>query len=261
VLKTDQLKSIEQLVDRVGEFQLAEQHKLAEIIIIEKSPNQLVSYVDIESEKMLVEGLLRITPDAGFLTEEETTTIKNEEQYWIIDPVDGTTNYLFGHTKFCISIALYELGKPNYAAIYVPADNELFTADKDGAYLNGEKFKCSSRTLSESLIATGFPYYKFDEMEAYLSTLKDLMQQTKGLRRMGSAAIDLAYTAIGRFDGFFELNLSPWDVAGGAYIVQQAGGLVTDFQNEENFVFGNSILAGSHAIHTNLLKLIKSKNF
>ena len=252
---------ISSLLRTIGTFQLAEQQKVKYTDVSEKSLNQLVSYVDIESEKMLVEGLLKITPDAGFLTEEETTTIKNEEQYWIIDPVDGTTNYLFGHTKFCISIALYELGKPNYAAIYVPADNELFTADKDGAYLNGEKFKCSSRILSESLIATGFPYYKFDEMEAYLSTLKDLMQQTKGLRRMGSAAIDLAYMAIGRFDGFFELNLSPWDVAGGAYIVQQAGGHVTDFQNEENFVFGNSIIAGNRAIHANLLKLIKSKNF
>ena len=122
---------ISSLLRTIGTFQLAEQQKVKYTDVSEKSLNQLVSYVDIESEKMLVEGLLKITPDAGFLTEEETTTIKNEEQYWIIDPVDGTTNYLFGHTKFCISIALYELGKPNYAAIYVPADNELFTADKE----------------------------------------------------------------------------------------------------------------------------------
>ncbi len=255
------MNHIPTLLRTIGEFQLQEQTKVTSGQIEEKSLNQLVSYVGIESEKMLVEGLLKISPNAGFLTEEETTTIRNEEQYWIIDPVDGTTNYLFGHTKFCISIALYEHQKPVYAAIYVPADEELFTADESGAYLNGEKFQCSTRKLTDSLLATGFPYYKFDEMEAYLSLLKDLMQQTKGLRRMGSAAIDLAYTAIGRFDGFFELNLSPWDVAGGAYIVQQAGGIVTDFNNEKNFVFGTSILAGNPAIHADLLRLIAAKDF
>ena len=255
------MNHIPTLLRTIGEFQLQEQTKVTSGQIEEKSLNQLVSYVDIESEKMLVEGLLKITPNAGFLTEEETTTIRNEEQYWIIDPVDGTTNYLFGHTKFCISIALYEQQKPVYAAIYVPADDELFTADESGAYLNGEKFQCSTRKLTDSLLATGFPYYKFDEMEAYLSLLKDLMQQTKGLRRMGSAAIDLAYTAIGRFDGFFELNLSPWDIAGGAYIVQQAGGIVTDFNNGKDFVFGTSILAGNPAIHADLLRLIAAKDF
>lgn len=220
-----------------------------------------MSYVDIESEKMLVEGLLKITPNAGFLTEEETTTIKNEDQYWIIDPIDGTTNYLFGHTKFCISIALYEQQKPVYAAIHVPADLELFTADASGAYLNGNRISISNRDLQNSLLATGFPYYTFNEMEAYLQLLGELMRSTKGLRRMGSAAIDLAYTACGRFDGFFELNLSPWDVAGGAYIVQQAGGIVTDFSEQENFVFGNSIVAANHTIHQELIQRITTKKF
>ncbi|MDA8886791.1 inositol monophosphatase, partial [Bacteroidia bacterium] len=171
---------ISNLLRTIGSFQLQEQPEVTKQQIEEKSLNQLVSYVDIESEKMLVKGLLEITPNAGFLTEEETTTIKNDEQYWIIDPIDGTTNYLFGHTKFCISIALYEGQKPVYAAIYVPADKELFTADENGAYLNGNKFECSSRKLTDSLIATGFPYYKFDEMDAYLSMLKKLMMQTKG---------------------------------------------------------------------------------
>lgn len=240
---------------------MKEQSKVTISRVEEKSLNQLVSYVDIESEKMLVDGLLAITPNAGFITEEETTSIRNENQFWIIDPIDGTTNYLFGHTKFCISIALYEFGKPTYAAIYVPADKELFTATVKGAFLNGKQFKISSRPLKESLLATGFPYYNFDQMNAYLDLLSTLMRQTKGLRRMGSAAIDLAYTACGRFDGFFELNLSPWDVAGGAYIVQQAGGIVTDFQNGENFVFGNSILAGNNSIHSGILKLVQEKHF
>ncbi len=255
------MHQIPHLLHTICQFQLQEQQKVKRSDVSEKSLNQLVSYVDIESEKMLVEGLLKITPNAGFLTEEETTTLKNDDQYWIIDPIDGTTNYLFGHTKFCISIALYEKQKPVYAAIYVPADDELFTADENGAYLNGNKFKCSSRPLSDSLLATGFPYYKFDEMDAYLSMLKKLMIQTKGLRRMGSAAIDLAYTACGRFDAFFELNLSPWDIAGGAYIVQQAGGIVTDFNNEEDYVFGNTILAGNSAIHSQMLEIIRNEKF
>jgi myo-inositol-1(or 4)-monophosphatase len=255
------MNQISSLLRTIGEFQLAEQQKVKHSDVSEKSLNQLVSYVDIESEKMLVEGLLKITPNAGFLTEEETTSIRNEEQYWIIDPIDGTTNYLFGHTKFCISIALYENQKPVYAAVYVPADDELFSADATGAYLNGKKFTCSNRSLTDSLLATGFPYYNFDEMDAYLSLLNKLMKTTKGIRRMGSAAIDLAYTAIGRFDGFFELNLSPWDVAGGAYIVQQAGGIVSDFQETKNFVFGTSIVAGNKEIHAGLLQMIADENF
>jgi myo-inositol-1(or 4)-monophosphatase len=255
------MQNIPALLRTIGTFQLAEQQKVKHSDVSEKSLNQLVSYVDIESEKMLVEGLLKITPDVGFLTEEETTSIRNEEQYWIIDPIDGTTNYLFGHTKFCISIALYENQKPVYAAVYVPADDELFSADATGAYLNGTKFTCSNRSLIDSLLATGFPYYNFDEMDAYLSLLNKLMKTTKGIRRMGSAAIDLAYTAIGRFDGFFELNLSPWDVAGGAYIVQQAGGIVSDFQETENFVFGTSIVAGNREIHAGLLQMIADENF
>tara|TARA_B110000090_G_scaffold5681_1_gene5915 strand:- start:2766 stop:3554 length:789 start_codon:yes stop_codon:yes gene_type:complete len=261
ILTSHQEEQIATLVLKVGAYQLQQQSGVITDDIDEKSLNQLVSYVDIESEKMLVEGLVTITPDAGFLTEEETTSIRNEEQYWIIDPIDGTTNYLFGHTKFCISIALYENQKPVYAAVYVPADDELFSADESGAYLNGEKFQCSTRKLTDSLLATGFPYYNFDEMEAYLSLLNKLMKTTKGIRRMGSAAIDLAYTAIGRFDGFFELNLSPWDVAGGAYIVQQAGGIVSDFQETENFVFGTSIVAGNKEIHAELLQMIAAENF
>jgi len=255
------MNNIPHLLRTIGAFQLTEQQKVKHTDVSEKSLNQLVSYVDIESEKMLVAGLLKITPAAGFLTEEETTTIKNDDLYWIIDPIDGTTNYLFGHTKFCISLALYEDQKPIYAAVYVPADGELFSADATGAYLNGKKFTCSNRSLTDSLLATGFPYYNFNEMDAYLSLLNKLMKTTKGLRRMGSAAIDLAYTACGRFDGFFELNLSPWDVAGGAYIVQQAGGIVSDFQETENFVFGTSIVAGNKEIHAELLKIITAENF
>ena len=250
------------LLTTVATFQISQQKKVIVSDINEKSLNQLVSYVDIESEKMLVEGLMKITPNAGFITEEGTTEQQMSDQYWVIDPLDGTTNYLFGHRQYSISIALVEDGKTKIGAIYVPMDNEMYFADESGAYLNGEKINVSSRiNLADTLIATGFPYYNFDEMESYIGVLKELMQETKGLRRMGSAAIDLAYTACGKFDGFFELNLSPWDVAAGAYIVQQAGGKVTDFNEGVNYIFGNSILAGSRATHQSLLEIIKRYPF
>lgn len=260
MLDKKQLAQIEHLIKKVGNFQIQNQSKVTSSDIEEKSLNQLVSYVDIESEKMLIIGLKSITPEAGFLTEEKTSNYQNDHLYWIIDPLDGTTNYLFGHSKYSISISLYQNKKAIYAQVYVPPDNESFVANPDGAFLNGNKIVVSKRHhMSKTLIATGFPYYKFDEMEAYTNCLKILMKETKGIRRMGSAAIDLAYTACGRFDAFYELNLSPWDVAGGAYIVQQAGGIVSDFENKENYVFGNSILAGNSYIHSEMLRLIKKE--
>lgn len=262
MLTKNQLAAIESLVMEVGQFQQSNQATISANDIDEKSLNQLVSFVDIESEKMLVAGLSTITPTAGYLGEENTSTAINEKLYWIIDPLDGTTNYLFGHNKYAISIALYAEGAPVYGCVYVPADRENFVATPLGAFLNGSPiFVATRNNLQDTLIATGFPYYTFQEMEAYLATLSQLMRETRGLRRMGSAAIDLAYTACGRFDAFFELNLSPWDVAAGAYIVQQAGGTVTDFNGDTNYVFGTSILAGSEKIYPKMKTLIAGQQF
>lgn len=253
---------LKNLLTTVATFQISQQKNVIVSDINEKSLNQLVSYVDIESEKMLVNGLLKITPNAAFITEEGTTNQQKSDQYWIIDPLDGTTNYLFGHRQYSISIALVENGETIIGAVFIPMDNEFYFADEFGAYLNNEKISVSPRSsLADTLIATGFPYYNFNEMDSYIQVLKELMQKTQGLRRMGSAAIDLAYTACGKFDGFFELNLSPWDVAAGAYIVQQAGGKVTDFSEGDNYVFGNSILAGSIATHQQMLEIIKKFSF
>jgi len=258
----DSLTRVKELVCTVGSFQLSQQKELPELKVEEKSFNQLVSYVDKESEWMLVEGLKGITPNATFITEEDTVENIKSDEYWIIDPLDGTTNYLFGLDMFSISIAYYKKNKPVYANVYLPVKDEMFEADENGATLNGKPIQVSSRyRLSETLIATGFPYYNFNELSSYLEVLKTLMEGTKGLRRMGSAAIDLAYTACGRFDGFFELNLSPWDVAAGAYIIQQAGGTVSDFNGGDDFVFGNSILAGNTAIHSEIKKIIDQYNF
>lgn len=255
-----QKKDILELVNTVGRFQISQQKEIASLKIDDKGLNQLVSKVDVESEKMLVEGLQKITPNCGFITEESTVNQKKEDFTWIIDPLDGTTNYLFGLDIYAISIALYYQQQPIFGCVNIPLKNEVFTADESGAFLNGNKIAVSTRhSLNTTLLATGFPYYKFDELPEYLEILKYLMQNSRGLRRMGSAAIDLVYVASGIFDGFFELNLSPWDVAAGAYIVQQAGGTVSSFTQNQDYVFGNSILASNSFIHDNMKELLVEK--
>lgn len=254
----EQEQNIEKLIRTVGSFQVKEQEHLSSITIEEKSLNQLVSHVDIESEKMLVQGLQAITPTAGFITEEGTTTKSSNKEQWIIDPLDGTTNFLFNHTLYSISIAYQVNLETVFAVVYVPALNEYFLANDKGAFLNNKQIGVSkTSTLQDSLVATGFPYYEFAEMNEYLKILEQLMRETKGIRRMGSAAIDLAYTAMGRFDAFYELNLNSWDIAGGAFLVQQAGGKVSDFKGEAGFEDGKRIIAASSEIHEQLLQIIQ----
>lgn len=212
-----------------------------------KGLNDMVSYVDKETEIRLVEGLRRILPEAGFIAEEGTVQqAQNQEFAWIIDPVDGTTNYMHGLPIFAISIALQQNDKIISGVVYEINRDECFMAWLGGgAYLNEKPIKVSSaKYLKDSLIATGFPYYDFDLMENYINILKELMQKSHGLRRLGAAAVDLAYTACGRFEGFFEYNLKPWDVAAGTLIVQEAGGIVTDFKGGNDFVFGRELIAG-----------------
>jgi len=230
--------------------------------IVDKSLNQLVSEVDIQAENMLVRGLSKLQVDAGFIGEENTISLDNSKDYqWIIDPLDGTTNFLHGLPVYCISVALAFQGKPILGVILELNKNELFYATKGGgAFLNEKKIKVTdTQNLNKTLIATGFPYYNFEAMEAYLDVLNELMRNTRGLRRLGSAAVDLAYTACGRFDGFFEWGLSPWDVAAGIIIVQEAGGSVTDFENKQNYLFGKSIIAGNPAISLQLQQIIAKK--
>ncbi|MBR9860852.1 inositol monophosphatase [bacterium] len=254
-----QHEQIIHILQSTAEFQLQERNKLKDIEHKEKGLNQLVSHVDVESERMVVNGLQHLTPDAAFITEEETVEQSKAKTRWIIDPLDGTTNYLFGLDQFCISIAFQEEGITKYGGIYLPVGDQYYYSLGDGAYLNQERIQISDRSdLKSSLLATGFPYYDFTEIKEYLYILHDLMKETKGLRRMGSAAIDLAYTAEGRFDAFFELNLSPWDVAAGAFIVEQAGGKVFDFKGGDDYIFGRSIMASNNKIDHSLLSLIQS---
>ena len=212
-----------------------------------KGLNDMVSYVDKETEVLLVDGLRKILPDAGIIAEEGTgQKTDNQEYAWVIDPVDGTTNYMHGVPVFAISIALMQNDKIVSGVVYEINRDECFSAWLGGgAYLNEKPIKVSSANyLKDSLIATGFPYYDFDMMENYLNILKELMQKSHGLRRLGAASVDLVYVACGRFEGFFEYNLKPWDVAAGTLIVQEAGGKVTDFKGGDDFIFGRELIAG-----------------
>jgi myo-inositol-1(or 4)-monophosphatase len=220
--------------------------------------NNLVSYVDKESEKRLVSGLNKTLPGSGFLGEEGTNTKGTNGYQWIIDPLDGTTNFTHGFPIFAISIGLAREGKTVLGAIYEVTSRECFHASEGNpAFCNGKEIRVSpAQKLQEGLLATGFPYYHFDKMDAYLEIIKTFLDKSHGIRRLGSAATDLAYVACGRLEGFFEYNLNPWDVAAGAFIVQQAGGIVTDFKGEANYLFGGEICAGC-AVHPEMLTIIR----
>jgi myo-inositol-1(or 4)-monophosphatase len=220
--------------------------------------NNLVSYVDKESEKKIVKTLKKILPGSGFLAEEGTSSVGSNEYRWIIDPLDGTTNFTHGLPPYAISIGLAREDKIVLGVVYEVSRSECFNAIEDGdAYCNGKRIQvANTSSLNESLLATGFPYYHFDKREEYLSIIKTYLEITHGVRRMGSAATDLAYVACGRMDGFFEYNLNPWDVAAGSLIVQRAGGIVSDFKGNNNFLYGGEICAAG-AIHAEMVDIIK----
>jgi myo-inositol-1(or 4)-monophosphatase len=223
-----------------------------------KGLNQLVSYVDIEAEKKIVIGLSQLNLDAGFITEEETTIKSTKELNWIIDPLDGTTNFIHDLPVFSVSIALSRGEEILLGVVYEVMKNECFYAWKGGgAWLNKKPIGVSKiDLLKDSLLATGFPYYDFKDMNSYLAALRSFMKETHGLRRLGSAAVDMAYTACGRFEGFFEYGLNAWDIAAGICIVKEAGGKVTDFKNGEDYLFGKQIVASNTTIHNHILKTI-----
>ncbi len=247
------------LTKKVGQF-IKEQRNLFSSSNVEvKGKNDFVSYVDKTAEKQLVEGLSTFLPEAGFIAEEGTSTKKGEHYNWIIDPLDGTTNFIHGLPCFAISIALMRDDKIVMGIIYEINLDECFYAWEGGkAYLNEREIRVSSNsTLSTSLIATGFPYYDYHRMDEYMDLFKYFMKHTRGLRRLGSAATDLAYVACGRFEGFYEYSLQPWDVAAGAFIVQQAGGKVTDFKGGNDYIFGKEIVAANNSCFSEFLQAIK----
>jgi myo-inositol-1(or 4)-monophosphatase len=250
-----------QLCEDVGNFIHTENQNFDRSKIEQKgSFSNLVSYVDKEAESRLVKKLSEIIPGAGFIAEEGTESEGTNEYKWIIDPLDGTTNFLHGLPIFAISIGLTRKDKTVLGIVYEVSHKECFHAIEGGkAYCNDKVISISPiKTLQESLLATGFPYYHTEKKENYLEIIRIFLEQTHGIRRLGSAAIDLAYVACGRMEGFFEYNLKPWDVAGGAFILQQAGGKVTDFSGGNNFLFGGELCAGGH-VQPEMLKVIKEK--
>lgn len=223
--------------------------------IEEKSLNSLVSYVDQEAERRIVADLRAILPTAAFLTEEATVAQSSAEYRWIIDPLDGTTNFLFELPCFAVSIALERNGKLILGVVYEIGRDECFYAWQDGgAWCNDKRIYCRKNgELAQSLLATGFPYYDYSRMEPYLALFRDLMQHTRGIRRWGSAATDLAYTACGRYDGFFEYSLNAWDIAAGIVLVREAGGICTDFAGGGGSLLNGEIVAASRTLHSELL--------
>jgi myo-inositol-1(or 4)-monophosphatase len=226
-----------------------------------KGTNDLVSYVDKTAEKILVEKLIRLIPEAGFITEENTLSIRDKDYCWIIDPLDGTTNFIHGLNCYCVSVALMYKNELVLGVVHEVNSDECFYAWKDGgAYCNNKKLVVSSiDTLNQSLIATGFPYTNYSRMEAYMRVFDYCMRNTHGLRRLGSAAMDLVYVAAGRMDAFYEYGLNAWDIAAGCVILKEAGGKVTDFSGQENYLFGREILATNASIHHSFLEVIQKE--
>lgn len=243
----------------VGMFLREEVQKLKSDQIESKGRHNLVTYVDKEAERRIIEELRKILPQAGFIAEESPDLKPADEFNWIVDPLDGTTNFIHGLPIFSISIALAHKDVIISGVIYEINQDECFYAWKDGgAFLNGKQIQVSKTdTLDDSLLATGFPYYDYSRLDEYLQLFKYFMQNTRGVRRLGSAAVDLAYVACGRFDGFYEYGLNPWDVAAGIILVQEAQGICIDFQGGKNYLYGKEIITSNNKIQEELFKSIK----
>lgn len=223
-----------------------------------KGKSDLVSYVDKQTEELLVAGLKEILPEAGFITEEDTPNQTDRDYIWIIDPLDGTTNFVHGLPTYAVSVALMHHNEVILGVVHEVCRNESFYAWKDGgAYLNDQPIHVTPVTkIEDSLFATGFPYYQFHKLEEYLAILNELMKNCHGLRRIGSAAVDMAYVACGRCEGFFEYNLNAYDIAAGVIIVQEAGGTITDFKGGDDYLFGRELVAAG-PVHDEFLKVIQ----
>lgn len=256
VANTDLCAGVEALALECGNFLIRAREALQDQHIRFKDKHNLVTNADVESEKMLIQGLRELCPQAFFQTEEGVVTPVSTGLRWIIDPLDGTTNFVHQLPFYSISIALAQDDELLLGVVYSPCTREMFSALKgEGAMLNGAPIRVSSQqNLEDALLATGFPYYRFDRMEEYMASLEQLMRQCRGIRRLGSAALDLAYVACGRFDAYFEHNLQPWDVAAGILLVREAGGVVSGIREGVNPLHGVEIMAAAKGLAGQVLK-------
>lgn len=251
--------SVVSLAKEAGAFIRKEAESFDASKIEYKGINDMVSYVDKTAEEIIVKGLINLLPEAGFITEEKVISKQGEVYNWIVDPLDGTTNFIHGVPTYSVSIALQKNDDLVLGVVYEINRNECFYAWKDGgAYLNGKTIKVTDSTqLGQSLLATGFPYYDFVALEKYIQVFRELTKVCHGLRRIGSAAVDLAYVACGRFDGYFEYNLNSYDIAAGMVLVREAGGLATSFSGSDHNFESREILAGNKAIHQEMKGIIE----
>ena len=226
-----------------------------------KRQNDFVSEVDEAAEEAIISILREAYPSHGILAEESGKQRADAEYVWVIDPLDGTTNFLHGFPQYCISIGLLHKGKPTQAVVYDPNRNELFTASKGvGAYLNDRRIRVTKTDrLEDALMATGFPFREVEHLDQYLRMFKNVTLATSGIRRAGAAALDLAWVACGRVDGFWEIGLSPWDMAAGALLVREAGGLIGDLEGNDGFLDSGRVVATNAKLFAAMLKLLHQK--
>jgi myo-inositol-1(or 4)-monophosphatase len=247
------------LTTETGKFIRTQVNEVKQKDIKVKGLHDFVTYVDKTSEKMLVSKLSEILPEAGFITEEKTIEKTGETYQWVVDPLDGTTNFIHAIPCYSISIALLKNNIPVLGVVHELNLNECFyTWEGAPAYMNGNQIKVSEISdVEDSLIATGFPYNDYENLEKYLEVFRYFLLHSHGIRRLGSAAVDLAYVACGRFECFYEYGLKSWDVAAGALIVKNAGGRLSDFSGNDNYIFGKEIVSGNSAVFDEILGVVK----
>lgn len=252
---------VQELAREVGSFIRDERRKFTAGDIIHKGKADMVTYVDKTSEARIVAALRELLPGSGFIAEEGTAGSNGEKYRWIIDPLDGTTNYIHGISPFAVSIALMEDEEIVLGVIYEISLDEMFYAWKGSkAYMNESEIRVSTAAAtSDALIATGFPYYDFSKLGKYMETMNYFMRNSHGLRRLGSAAADLAYVASGRFEAFYEHALHAWDVAAGIIILKQAGGKISDFSGGENYLFGGELIAANSNYFEEFFQIVSEK--
>jgi myo-inositol-1(or 4)-monophosphatase len=225
-----------------------------------KGPKDFVSEVDRAAEKAIVDTILGVYPDHAILAEEGTAKGANDkaEFLWIIDPLDGTTNFLHGFPQYCVSIALQHRGVITQAVILDPVRSDIFTATRGaGAFLNDRRIRVSKRQhLRDCLVGTGFPFRDGSNLDTYIEMMRVMTQQTAGLRRPGAAALDLAYVAAGYYDGFWEVGLNPWDIAAGSLLILEAGGLIGDLSGEDGYLYGGEVIAANPKVFAQMLKAL-----
>jgi myo-inositol-1(or 4)-monophosphatase len=224
-----------------------------------KQARDFVTQVDDAAEQAILDVVRKAYPEHGFLAEESGASAGRGEYVWIIDPLDGTTNFIHGFPQYCVSIGVQHRGALAHAVIYDPGRNELFTASKGaGAFLNDRRIRVSKcARLDEALVGTGFPFKELTRLERYTKQLTNVMQGAAGVRRAGAAALDFAYVACGRLDAFWEMGLSPWDMAAGALVVQEAGGLVADLAGEQSYLQSGDVCAATPKIFPALLEAVR----